>query len=280
MSEVCITLLVENTVHRRGLLAEHGLSFHIRTGQHTVLFDTGQTDLLLQNAATLNNPLTGLDAVVLSHGHYDHTGGLAAVCGLSPDAPVFLHPEALEPKFSADADGSVRPVGMPPEVRQILVSGAVNTVPTTDCREIVPGLFVTGEIPRRTDFEDVGGRFFLDDQCRRPDPLRDDQALFFDTSQGVVVVLGCGHAGVVNTLLQIEQLTGGARIHSVIGGMHLLHATSARLERTAAALRERDVHRLVPLHCTGWLATAQLWQAFPQVVCPAGVGTVLTFTSE
>ncbi len=110
--DICITLLVENSVHRMGLQAEHGLAWHVDIGGKQVLFDTGQTDLLVANAQRLGLDLAQVEAVVLSHGHYDHTGGVAAVRRLAPAARVLMHPAARAPKFEADPDGSVRAIGM------------------------------------------------------------------------------------------------------------------------------------------------------------------------
>jgi 7,8-dihydropterin-6-yl-methyl-4-(beta-D-ribofuranosyl)aminobenzene 5'-phosphate synthase len=142
----------------------------------------------------------------------------------------------------------------------------------------VPGLFATGEIPRQTEYEDVGGRFFLDAKSQHPDPLVDDQALFFESGEGLVVLLGCAHAGVVNTLLHVERLTGGKRFHAVLGGMHLLNASSERLQKTIAALEQRDLHLLVPMHCTGWPATPALWNHFGKRCVRGGVGSRFAFS--
>jgi 7,8-dihydropterin-6-yl-methyl-4-(beta-D-ribofuranosyl)aminobenzene 5'-phosphate synthase len=272
-----ITVLVENSVHIRGLKAEHGLSFLIEIGGHRVLFDTGQSELLLENARLLGCSMQDLDVVVMSHGHDDHTGGLAAVCRQSPAAQLFLNPAAMAPKFGVNPDGSARYIGMPEEAKQAAASAGKNLVLTPACQLVVAGLFVTGEIPRQTDFEDVGGRFFLDEHCQTPDPLVDDQALFFETSEGVVVLLGCAHAGVVNTLLHIERLTNGKRFHAVLGGMHLLNASPARLNATIEMLRRWNVAQLVPLHCTGLAAVARLWEVFPGCCAAAGVGSRFVF---
>ena len=111
--KISITVLVENSVHERGLKAEHGLAWHIQLGSQQVLFDTGQSDLLVENARQLGIGLDRLDAIILSHGHYDHTGGLAAVVAASSCPPVFLHPAAREPKFSLQPDGTPRFIGLP-----------------------------------------------------------------------------------------------------------------------------------------------------------------------
>jgi len=278
MSEsICITTLVENTVHQRGLRAEHGLSFHIQWGGHSVLFDTGQSDLLLQNAGVLGLDLGRLEAVVLSHGHDDHCGGLKAVCSLSPHTRLHLHPAATAAKFSTNQENIARSIGMPAVAREIIRASG-GTVWTRGLTEVVPGLFATGEIPRQTGFEDVGGRFFLDSAGQQPDLLLDDQALFFESREGLVVVLGCAHAGVVNTLLHIEQLTGGKRIQAVLGGMHLLNASAERMKKTLAALEERDLGLLVPMHCTGWPATPSLWRHFGDRCSSGGVGSRHIFT--
>ena len=139
------------------------------------------------------------------------------------------------------------------------------------------GIWVTGEIPGKTAFEKTGGRFYLNAACIRPDPLADDQALFFDTPEGVVVVLGCAHAGVVNTLEYISDLTHGRPIRSVIGGMHLLAAAPDRVEKTLEAFRRWNIQKIAPAHCTGMSAIAQLWTAFPGRCVPCAVGSSFTF---
>lgn len=207
--KISITVLVENSVHERGLKAEHGLAWHIQFGSHQVLFDTGQTNLLVENARQLGIGLDRLDAIVLSHGHYDHTGGLAAVVAASSCPPVFLHPAAREPKFSLQPDGTPRFIGLPEASHAFLMHHQARIIETRTCTEVVKGLFVTGEIPRHTPYEDPGGRFFLDERATQPDLVRDDQAVFFDTSDGVVVLLGCAHAGVVNTLDYIQGFHPG-----------------------------------------------------------------------
>jgi len=279
MSEsACITTLVENTVHRAGLRAEHGLSYHIQFGSHRVLFDTGQSDLLLDNACLLGLDLRQLNAIALSHGHYDHCGGLKAAWSLSPKCALYLHPAATAPKFSVNPSGEARSIGLPGDAQDVIRASA-NTVWTRGLTEIVPGLFATGEIPRTTDFEDVGGRFFLDATGQQPDPLVDDQALFYESEDGLVVLLGCAHAGLVNTLLHVEQLTGGKRIHAILGGMHLLNASSERLQKTITALEQRDLGLLVPMHCTGWPATSALRSHFGNRCVSVGVGSCFAFLS-
>lgn len=278
MSEtIQLTVLVENTATGRGLKAEHGLSFHVQNGRDSFLFDTGQSELLLQNASVLGIDLSGVRAVALSHGHFDHTGGLPALWSLAPKAGLFLHPAALQPRYARRPEGHAHAVGMTAPVRVAVRQEAAWIRAATGVVEVHPGLFLTGEIPRVSDFEDVGGPFVLDEAGLVPDPIVDDQALFFDTRDGLVVVLGCAHAGVVNTLRHIRDLTRDRPIHAVLGGMHLLTASAQRIERTFEALRELKVLRLGPAHCTGTLPTARLWTEFPGQCFSCAVGTSLSF---
>ena len=272
---ICITTLVENSVHVRGLRAEHGLAFHVQAGHRSLLFDTGQSDLLLVNATALGVDLGRVEAIVLSHGHYDHTGGLAAVRRIAPQARLCLHPAAVEPKFSGNADGPARAAGMTAAALQAVREAATSVTWTRAATEVLPGVFVTGEVPREIAFEDTGGSFFLDPAGTLPDPLVDDQALFIDTADGLVVILGCAHAGVVNTLRHIRRLTGDRTLHTVLGGLHLLAAGPVRMDATVAALRELGVARFVPAHCTGFAASARLWAEFQGRCTLGGVGTRL-----
>jgi 7,8-dihydropterin-6-yl-methyl-4-(beta-D-ribofuranosyl)aminobenzene 5'-phosphate synthase len=133
---------------------------------------------------------------------------------------------------------------------------------------------VTGFVPRLTDFEHEAGAYYLDADARVPDPLVDDQAAFVDTHSGSIVLLGCAHAGVVNTLRQVESLTKGP-IRAVIGGMHLRTASPERIEATVRALAERGVSRVVPCHCTGLEATMALVRELGDRCTPGHVGAVL-----
>jgi len=274
---IVVTTLVENSVHARGLRAEHGLSFHLQVGSRSLLFDTGQSNLLLHNAPKLRISLADTDAIILSHGHNDHTGGLQAAHEAAPQARLFLHRAALSQKFVQNPDGTTRSIGMDEATAETIRRAAKAVVWTRQPTEVLDGIFVTGEIPRQHTFEDTGGPFFRDADSAQPDPLLDDQALYFDTQKGLVVLLGCGHAGVVNTLEYIRHITGGRPIHAILGGLHLLAAGPERMEKTIAVFRRLDIRRLAPAHCTGLPALAQLWAALPDRCSSCAVGVRMHF---
>jgi len=276
MADLKTTVLAENTGQGHGLLAEHGLSFWIEVARSKVLFDTGQGLVLRQNAERLGIRLDSVDTIVLSHGHYDHTGGLADALEQTEGARVFAHPAAFTPKFARNQDGTARDIGMAESIKQTVRSKAsLHWVETPT--EIGDGIWCTGPIPRTNNYEDTGGAFFRDDGCSEPDEIQDDQATFLEMESGTVVILGCAHAGIINTLHFIRTLTANRPIHAVLGGMHLLHASPQRMETTIAELRRLDIERLIPCHCTGFAAMAHLWNEFLGHCETIHVGSVVHF---
>ena len=142
---------------------------------------------------------------------------------------------------------------------------------------LFPGLAVTGQIPRINDFEDVGGPFFVDEICQKPDELLDDQTLFIESAKGLIVVLGCAHSGVVNTLDYISKSTGQDKIYAVIGGMHLVNASQIRIANTIEAFKKYEIQKIVPLHCTGQKAMGELQKAFGDKCLFLGAGGQISF---
>ena len=170
MTQAALTVLVENSAQGHGLLAEHGLAFWIKIGPRRILFDAGQTDIVAHNARVLDIDLSSMDAVVLSHGHYDHTGGFPAIARSQTrrgkGVVAYAHTRALEGKYARNADGTGRYIGMAADFRNALHT-SFELLKTEAPAEVGEGLMVTGPIPRGTDFEDTGGPFFKDAECRQ-----------------------------------------------------------------------------------------------------------------
>ncbi len=273
MSPFRITVLADDTVAARTARGEHGLCFHIETNGRHILFDAGQGLVLTDNAQALAIDLAAVDTIVLSHGHYDHTGGLPIVLSTArAPVAVYFHPDTLQPKFH-----KTRSIGIPPAALAALHAPGAQLHPSRTPSEVAPGLFLTGEIPRPHPEESLAEVFHLDPHETTPDPLLDDQSLYFDTPQGTVVILGCAHAGVIHILEHVQSLTCNRPIHAVIGGMHLGATTPARMHWIIDHLRRIAPRILVPMHCTGSKATAALWTAFPDACRSGGAGAMYEF---
>jgi len=274
-----ITFLIENETGSADLVAEHGLSVWIEIGDDRILFDAGQSpDGILRNAERLGINLSEADCIVVSHGHYDHTGALQSVLDLARDALVFMHPAAVRPRWSLHPGKEPRPIGIPDPVLQALQclppSRIIHTVSSVPVGRYA---MVTGEVPRKTEFEDVGGPFYLDPLGERPDDLRDDQALWFETDQGIVVVAGCAHAGIINILHHVRHLSGKSAVRAIAGGFHLGGASPERMQRTIEELHGFGVQELYPCHCTGMDAANRLRAAFPDRTLQVHAGDRITF---
>jgi len=272
-----ITVLVEDTAKHRGLSAEHGLALWIEADGHKILFDTGQGLVLGHNAEAIGIDLAEAESIILSHGHYDHADGLKVYLDRFSKACVYLHPAVFQRRYSVPAGEPAMPAGAAIESVVRLRPHVGEVVFTAEPTQIVEDVWVTGEIPRNTRFEDTGGPFYLDEAGKDVDLLLDDQAVYIATRQGLVVLLGCGHSGLVNTLDHIAQLTGQSKIHAVLGGMHLLAASAERIDKTIVVLRDYDVRLLGPAHCTGLPATAAMMNAWPDGFVSLCPGTVLSF---
>lgn len=271
-----ITILVDNEAGA-GLEAEHGLALWIQTDDWNCLFDTGQGDALGRNARILGIDPHSAHSLVLSHGHYDHSGGLAALLPSCRHLDVYCHPAVANPRY-AIRDLQVKPLQMPRSAMAVLdrhPQEHLHWVQRPVMLTETVGL--TGPIVRETIFEDTGGPFFLDRTGQRPDPVDDDLALWIRTEQGVIVCVGCAHAGLVNTLQQVRRLSHDLHIHAVIGGFHLLNADRRRLEQTIAALRRLDPEMIVPCHCTGAAAVDELRRAFGRRCRPGMAGMLCRF---
>ena len=272
-----ITALVENTVAQSGkkLIGEHGLSFYIETQNNKILFDTGQNLAISNNAQVLGIDLSLIDTVILSHGHYDHTGGLKSLLECNRDFRLYAHPDVFGQKVKG-AEDDFKYIGIPVD-KHFLEEKGIDIKLDRNPAQICPGIMTTGEIPLENDFEGLESVFYIKNENGVvADTLADDQAVILDTDKGVTVLLGCSHRGVINTLTQVVRLTGKKRIHAILGGLHLGKASEAKLSKIMDHLRGFGLEKLGVGHCTGTRAFLALANEFPNRVFLNTVGKVVS----
>ncbi|NQT31509.1 MAG: MBL fold metallo-hydrolase [Deltaproteobacteria bacterium] len=258
-----ITTLSENTAGLGGLMAEWGLSILVESEEINILFDTGQSLSASHNADLMGISLSRIDKIVLSHGHFDHTGGLKQVLlRAGKEIEVIAHPDIWAAKYSRREGEEAEYIGIPFH-RQTLESLGAHFKLSREPVKITDSIMTTGEIPMTTDYETIEPRLVVKEGKRfKPDKLLDDQALIITTGAGLVVILGCAHRGIINTLYHARKLTGVEAIQAVFGGCHLMNATEERVWLTIAALKELGVQQLGFGHCTGLAASAIMAREF------------------
>lgn len=277
--EFRITVLCENTVPTPGLLGEHGFAAYVEAPGGNFLFDTGQGFGLVQNSLRLQKDLRAVSKLVLSHGHFDHTGGLLAFLGLHGPCEVVAHPDVLGERFRWMPVGpEEKPVsiGIPWHDAYLTTRGARFTW-HTEFTEIMEDVFVSGEVPRTTTFEAGDPKFVVRKNGGwSPDPFLDDYSLVLKTPKGLVVILGCAHAGLINILNHAIAKTGVENIYAILGGTHLGFSPDAQLEETIPRLKQYRVEILATSHCTGQRPIARLAAEFGKGFAFGHVGFTLT----
>jgi 7,8-dihydropterin-6-yl-methyl-4-(beta-D-ribofuranosyl)aminobenzene 5'-phosphate synthase len=275
--EIKLTTLSENTAGRPDLLAEWGLSILVEADKYKVLLDTGLGISAAHNAAILGIDLSAVDRIVLSHGHRDHTGGFKHVLNvMRKQIEVIAHPDIWAAKYSRTFSKKERYAGIP-FARESLESRGASFKLSQKPVWITDNIVTSGEIDMHTEYEKIDRDLLVKEGGKlRPDPLKDDLALIIKTQKGLVVVLGCGHRGLINTLHHAQKITGVEQIHMVVGGTHLLHASRERIDLTIAELKRLDVQKIGVSHCTGMPAAAVLFQEFGDKFFFNNTGNVVT----
>ena len=271
-----ITILCENSVGPiSGTLGEHGFSALIEPSVgDPLLFDTGQGMTLLHNARRMNKDLTKVRKVVISHGHYDHAGGLKSLLEECGAKRVYSHPSVFRSRYRMKDNGESCSIAFPAIREELVTAGAIFDL-SKEFRYIAPGMYLTGEVPHVTEFETGDHGLYFDSAGQEPDTVSDEQSLVLETEKGLVLVLGCCHAGLVNTLEHVAYMTGRRDIYAVVGGTHLNFCSQAQIGLTVKALRKLGVKKLATSHCTGFAAAARLSMELPEAFQAAMVGYTL-----
>jgi len=279
MEETRFTLLCDNNASALfGVLGEHGFSMLIERGEEKVLFDTGQGFTLAHNAHVLGVDLREISHVVISHGHYDHTGGLEEVLHPSREISIHLHPHCFKPKYASLSPEAQVFIGMKLSKEYIEGRrGRINTI--TEFKEVVPGIYFSGEIEQEEEFSIKDPRLLAEiDGKIQPDPFKDDISLLVETHSGPIVVLGCAHAGVVNILRHFSRETGLKKFHGIIGGTHLgFFPPGDALDNILKEMERFSLEFIAPCHCTGPVAAAHCHRRFGDRFEFVGAGWKRTF---
>ena len=270
-------------------VGEHGFSMLVRVfmGKEScsVLFDTGvSSEGVVVNAERMGLDLGEIDYVVLSHGHYDHFGGLQATVKAigKSNLAIIAHEDMFKPRGTANPQGAIRKHPQFPSPTQLYPAKIINT------KQLYPiaggSVCVTGEIPRKTTFEKgySQNRLLIGDKWQ-PDPwVLDDRALVINLkNKGLVVILGCAHAGIINTIRYAQQITGLTSVYAVIGGFHLAGKEyEKQIEPTVEELRQIKPNLIIPCHCTGWYANFAFAKEFPDVFIHNSVGNLYQLKSS
>ncbi len=257
-----VRILTDDRVRKRGLLAEHGLSLWIEKDGQSILFDTGQTSVYTHNAEEMGIKLEKADCIVVSHGHYDHGGGLQYFPSMKNPPTIYAHPDAFLKKYaSVNQDEPSREVGMPFELSQQAWLKE-HIVYTKEPLRIDEGIFLSGQIPRKNNFEEVPVDFYYEkDGLIKEDKIWDEQMLIIVNDDEIALFLGCSHPGIINCIQYARELVPDKSIRLLIAGMHLDNVEPSRLNKTIQILNDMDIRNIVPMHCTGFEAMCKMRSA-------------------
>ena len=266
--------------------AEHGFSMLVKILSkevfHTILFDAGVSrEGVMTNARRMGVNLEEVQCLVLSHGHYDHFGGLVKILNVigKEDLPVIVHDDMFKIRGVVKPDRSIRKSPRFPSEDQVAPAKYLRTrQPHLLADE---SILITGEIPRKTKFEKgfPRQRVFSDDKWK-PDPwIWDDRAIIINVKhKGLVIISGCAHAGIVNTTYYAQQITGVTKVHAIIGGFHLAGKNcEPRISKTAEMLQKSNPDIIVPMHCTGWRGKYAIFKTMPRAFVWNSVGNLYRF---
>ncbi|MGQ4834620.1 MAG: MBL fold metallo-hydrolase [Candidatus Asgardarchaeia archaeon] len=284
LRKVKITVVIENTVYTRDLVAEHGLSLYIEATTESrdiikILFDTGQSAVgIMNNIKTLDIPIEELDYIIISHGHYDHIGGLTTILEqIDKPIKVIGHKYMFYDKIYKYKDGKIRRIGAPFKKSDFDRENG-RFIPVSEPLILHEGIGIVTEIPTIYPFEIIPNFITkLPSGEEIPTHIEDVALVLNVKSKGAIILTGCGHAGILNTIKYAKETFDLKTIHSAMGGFHLRDAPEYRLEATVSAFKKFNVREVYPMHCTGIKAITYFKQKIPKNTKIASTGSVIDF---
>ncbi len=273
---VKIRVLVDNNASF-SYRSEHGFSAHLEIHTEKILFDMGSGEAIFQNSKKMGISLENLDKIVISHGHYDHTGSLDRILQMNPQAILVAHPEIVTTHISFKDPENPRYIGIDEKSIQRIKSLQENRKCWLERPLLATHYGFTGAIPRLVPFEDTGGSFYRDFQKKEVDLIPDESAMWINTDDGLVVLTGCCHSGFINTCEYVKTLNPKKKIVAVVGGLHLINASKERLEQTVDYIRKEGILKVAACHCSGEDSVKLMRKKLPGIITTCAVGRCYRF---
>lgn len=274
--KVQVDILVENTTPWAPLVGEYGFSALLTVNGRKILFDAGSGTSLFTNCTHMGIEPAEFEEIIISHGHFDHTGAIIPFLKQYGGRSIYAHP-GIFPRRIVPGRRNFIDIGCAFTLEDAVACGAT-FIPVEEFTEIHPGVYLTGEVPRLTEYEDVGGNFQkYEEDNLVADTIPDDMAVVLDHPDGLIIISGCSHAGMVNIMNYAREKTRQSKILAYIGGTHLIRASEQRLQQTVEAIRRLQVNKLMVGHCTGFYAAARLYHELGDAVVKADVGMTFKF---
>jgi 7,8-dihydropterin-6-yl-methyl-4-(beta-D-ribofuranosyl)aminobenzene 5'-phosphate synthase len=263
VSKIALTIIMDNYVQSSGLIAEHGWSILIESGEDRILFDFGASHNIIPNLKQLGFTAHMINKIFISHGHYDHTGGLYYIArSAGRQIKLFTHPAVFEKKYKLIRKLKKTYIGMPFE-KDVYSDYGISFMTGKESLNISGNIYSTGEIEQILPFERSSNNFLIKrNGFNRSDDLRDDTSLIIDTQKGIILITGCAHRGLISSIRQAQKISGKGHFNAVIGGFHLANKDRSYMEKILLELKDTSIDLIVPAHCSGVEGYRAIKEAF------------------